>query len=66
MTAAAVEMFLGLTGLIGMITKYVGPLTIAPLMLCLAISVIKFSLEYTTKHWISVVYVISSRIYAKL
>lgn len=54
MAAAAFEMFLGLTGLIGIVTRYVGPLTIAPLMICLEISCAKFCIEYAIKHWISI------------
>ena len=54
MAASCVQMLIGLTGLIGVITRYVGPLTIAPLMLLLEISVIDVCFKYLTSHWFSV------------
>lgn len=47
-------MMIGLTGIVGVITKFVGPLTIAPLMVCLEISVAQVALGYASQHWISV------------
>uniref|UniRef100_A0A914XI90 Solute carrier family 23 member 2 n=1 Tax=Plectus sambesii TaxID=2011161 RepID=A0A914XI90_9BILA len=51
--ASLIQMLLGLTGLVGVLVRYVGPLTIAPLMLLIEISVAKEVLRQMEMHWIS-------------
>lgn len=53
-TSAAIETFIGLTGLMGIITRFVGPLTIAPMMIALELSVVQVSIKYCSEHWISI------------
>lgn len=45
-------MIIGATGVIGVISKFIGPLTIAPMMLLLAISLVNMIVDKIVKHWI--------------
>ncbi|CAI5448264.1 unnamed protein product [Caenorhabditis angaria] len=50
--------FLGITGLIGLFSKYIGPITIVPLMCLLTIGTVPDIEEKMSLHWISVVEVL--------
>uniref|UniRef100_A0A914X599 Solute carrier family 23 member 2 n=1 Tax=Plectus sambesii TaxID=2011161 RepID=A0A914X599_9BILA len=51
--SSIIQTLIGLTGLIGLLTRFIGPLTIAPLMLLLSLSNMKMCMEYSEKHWVS-------------
>ncbi len=53
--ASLVQMTFGATGLVGCIVRYVGPLTTAPLMLMLGLSVVQLCVENVAKSWTSLV-----------
>lgn len=47
--------FMGLTGLVGMLAKMVGPITITPLLLLLILGFVPILHEKMVLHWISIV-----------
>uniref|UniRef100_A0A914WAV6 Solute carrier family 23 member 2 n=1 Tax=Plectus sambesii TaxID=2011161 RepID=A0A914WAV6_9BILA len=55
--ASALQIFIGMTGFIGLITKFIGPLTIAPLMLLLMLSVVGTIVDHAEQHILSLVQV---------
>uniref|UniRef100_A0A1I7UZZ0 Solute carrier family 23 member 2 n=1 Tax=Caenorhabditis tropicalis TaxID=1561998 RepID=A0A1I7UZZ0_9PELO len=50
-----VPMLIGATGLVGMLTKFIGPLTVSPLMLLLAFSQADLMVTHISKHWVAVI-----------
>ncbi|CAL2045175.1 hypothetical protein CAEBREN_12262 [Caenorhabditis brenneri] len=50
-----VPMLIGSTGLVGMLTKFIGPLTVSPLMLLLAFSQADLMVTHISKHWVAIV-----------
>lgn len=50
-----IPMFIGCTGLVGMLTKFIGPLTVSPLMLLLAFSQTDLMVTHISKHWVAIV-----------
>uniref|UniRef100_A0A1I7XFR8 Neuroendocrine convertase 2 n=1 Tax=Heterorhabditis bacteriophora TaxID=37862 RepID=A0A1I7XFR8_HETBA len=50
-----VPMIIGSTGLVGLFTKFIGPLTVSPLMLLLAFSQVGLMVDRISKHWVAVV-----------
>lgn len=46
-------MLIGFSGLIGILTKFIGPITVTPLILLLVISAVKLCVERMEKHWVS-------------
>ncbi|CAD6198816.1 unnamed protein product [Caenorhabditis auriculariae] len=50
-----VPMLIGFTGLVGLLTKFIGPLTVSPLMLLLAFSQTDLMVTHISKHWVAVV-----------
>ncbi|KAI6214432.1 Solute carrier family 23 member 2 [Aphelenchoides besseyi] len=55
LAAGCVQALLGATGLIGILAKRVGPLTICPLMLLLCIGNVPIVLQKSSSHWISLI-----------
>uniref|UniRef100_A0A914WY57 Solute carrier family 23 member 2 n=1 Tax=Plectus sambesii TaxID=2011161 RepID=A0A914WY57_9BILA len=53
--ASSVQMLLGMSGLVGVLVRYIGPLTVAPLMALLSITIVDKALEQMSLHWISLV-----------
>ena len=52
--ASFIQMLIGFTGLVGLMTKFIGPLTVAPLMLLMLISLVPVCLDYVKQHWLSI------------
>ncbi|EFP11248.1 hypothetical protein CRE_30707 [Caenorhabditis remanei] len=55
MASSLIPMFIGCTGLVGMLTKFIGPLTVSPLMLLLAFSQTDLMVTHISKHWVAIV-----------
>ncbi|KAI1719627.1 permease family domain-containing protein [Ditylenchus destructor] len=53
--SACVPMLIGATGLVGMLTKFIGPITVSPLILLLMISSVRLCVERIEKHWVSLI-----------
>lgn len=51
--AALVPFFAGCTGAIGLTKKYIGPLTVSPLLLLLVYSALDMCVERMAKHWVA-------------
>ncbi|XP_046545488.1 solute carrier family 23 member 2-like [Haliotis rubra] len=51
MAASTVEIFLGGTGLVGHLMKFVGPVTVAPTIALVGLSVYKVPIAYTRSSW---------------
>ncbi|KAL3864476.1 hypothetical protein ACJMK2_006155 [Sinanodonta woodiana] len=49
--ASLLEVLLGCTGLIGLLMRYIGPLTVAPVISLIGLSLFKIPLTYAQKHW---------------
>ncbi|KAK3595861.1 hypothetical protein CHS0354_014685 [Potamilus streckersoni] len=49
--ASLVEVLLGCTGTIGLLMRYIGPLTVAPVISLIGLSLFKIPLTYAQKHW---------------
>lgn len=60
MAACLCFILIGATGLAGMLSKLIGPITITPLMILLSISIMPTVEEKLSVHWISIVWVVSS------
>ncbi|PAV61857.1 hypothetical protein WR25_22786 isoform B [Diploscapter pachys] len=50
-----VPMLIGATGIVGKLTKLIGPLTVSPLMMLLAFSQVKTMVDRMALHWVAVV-----------
>uniref|UniRef100_A0A915MEI8 Uncharacterized protein n=1 Tax=Meloidogyne javanica TaxID=6303 RepID=A0A915MEI8_MELJA len=55
MASSCVTMLIGATGLVGIMTKYIGPMTVSPLLMLMMLSSVKITVERVEKHWISLV-----------
>uniref|UniRef100_A0A1I7YL57 Sulfate_transp domain-containing protein n=1 Tax=Steinernema glaseri TaxID=37863 RepID=A0A1I7YL57_9BILA len=55
MLSALVPMFIGSTGIVGLITKFISPITVSPLMLLLVLSAVDLCVGKIEKHWVAVV-----------
>ena len=51
MLAALFEVFIGLTGLVGMMMRFIGPLTICPTITLIGLTIFKSSSDMASKHW---------------
>ncbi|ESO93987.1 hypothetical protein LOTGIDRAFT_153464 [Lottia gigantea] len=49
--AGILHFLIGLTGLVGTITRYLGPITIAPAMTLVAMSFYTIAVSFSEKHW---------------
>lgn len=56
MTACLSFIFIGVTGIAGLLSQFIGPITITPLMILLTISIVPTMEEKMSLHWISIVY----------
>uniref|UniRef100_A0A0K0E8Q5 SLC26A/SulP transporter domain-containing protein n=1 Tax=Strongyloides stercoralis TaxID=6248 RepID=A0A0K0E8Q5_STRER len=55
MISSFIPFIIGITGMVGKITKYIGPLTIASIMLCLVISSVNMTVNRMEKHWVAII-----------
>uniref|UniRef100_A0A0N5C3L8 Sulfate_transp domain-containing protein n=1 Tax=Strongyloides papillosus TaxID=174720 RepID=A0A0N5C3L8_STREA len=55
MISSMIPFIIGFTGMVGKITKYIGPLTIASIMLCLVISSVNMTVNRMEKHWVAII-----------
>jgi len=52
------EVVLGMTGLVGLLVRYIGPLTIAPVITMIALPMVSVSTSYAQHNWwIALLYV---------
>jgi nucleobase transporter 1/2 len=51
MVAALVEMLLGLSGAVGVLLRYIGPLSICPTISLLGLSLFKAAAGFGAKQW---------------
>ena len=51
MIAGAFQMLVGLTGLIGLLLKFVGPITIVPALTIIALQVYKATTRFAKAQW---------------
>ena len=49
--ASLVEVVLGVTGLVGVLLRYIGPLTIAPVITMIALSLVNVTSSYCQHNW---------------
>lgn len=58
MLAGVIHMFIGMTGLVGLLLKFVGPITVIPMLLLLGIEFYSVMTDLCDAHWgISAMYV---------
>ncbi|KAF7638942.1 hypothetical protein Mgra_00001465, partial [Meloidogyne graminicola] len=55
MASSCVTIIIGATGLVGIMTKYIGPMTVSPLLMLMMLSSVKITVERVEKHWISLI-----------
>ena len=60
MFGCLVFIIIGVTGLAGVLSRLIGPITIVPVMILLCISIIPMMQEMMSVHWISILSVIFS------
>ncbi|PIO73513.1 hypothetical protein TELCIR_04508 [Teladorsagia circumcincta] len=59
MASAIVPMLIGFTGIVGVLTKFIGPLTVSPLMLLLAFSQVNTMVDKISLHWVAIIQAIT-------
>ncbi|VDK25344.1 unnamed protein product [Anisakis simplex] len=52
--SSLIPIVIGLTGIVGVLTKFIGPITVSPLMLLLVLSSVDLCVERISKHWVAV------------
>ncbi|GMR58177.1 hypothetical protein PMAYCL1PPCAC_28372, partial [Pristionchus mayeri] len=57
--SSIIPIVIGMTGLVGVLTKFIGPMTVSPLMLLLVISSVDMCVVRISKHWVAVVQAIA-------
>ncbi|OZC09711.1 putative permease [Onchocerca flexuosa] len=53
--SSLVPIIIGMTGIVGVLTKFIGPITVSPLMLLLVLSAVDLCVERISKHWVAVI-----------
>ena len=51
MVASCLQVFLGFTGIISILLKYIGPITIAPVISLIGLGVMEAAAEKAGQHW---------------
>lgn len=51
MVAAILEVFIGATGLVSVLLRFIGPLTVAPTIMLMGLSVAADGFDLAGKHW---------------
>ncbi|XGW03623.1 hypothetical protein V3C99_015086 [Haemonchus contortus] len=59
MASALVPILIGFTGIVGVLTKFIGPLTVSPLMLLLAFSQVNTMVDKISLHWVAIIQAIT-------
>ena len=49
--AGFLHCLIGATGLVGLLLRFVGPVTIVPTILLIGLYIVKPAMEYTQVHW---------------
>ena len=49
--ASLVQVFIGCTGILGLILAYIGPITICPTITLVGLSLIDVAMRFCEKHW---------------
>ena len=58
MVASILEIVIGATGMVGILLRFIGPLTVAPTIMLMGLAVADTGFELAGKHWgISAAYV---------
>lgn len=55
MASSVIPMVIGLTGVVGVLTKFIGPITVSPLILLLMLSAVDLCVDRIAKHWVAIV-----------
>lgn len=55
MASSVIPMLIGVTGVVGVLTKFIGPITVSPLMLLLVLSAVDLCVQRMAKHWVAVI-----------
>ncbi|CAJ0957296.1 unnamed protein product, partial [Mesorhabditis belari] len=55
--SSLVPIFIGMTGIVGKLTKLIGPITVSPLILLLVISSVNMTVTRIAQHWVSIIQV---------
>uniref|UniRef100_A0AC34R6L7 Uncharacterized protein n=1 Tax=Panagrolaimus sp. JU765 TaxID=591449 RepID=A0AC34R6L7_9BILA len=55
LVSSVVPMLIAATGIVGQLTKFIGPLTVSPLILLLMISSIPSTVDRVQMHWVAIV-----------
>lgn len=56
--SSIVTMLIGATGLVGRMTKFIGPITVSTLIILLMLSSVPLVVQRMEKHWISLMFVL--------
>jgi xanthine/uracil permease len=51
MVAAILEIFIGFSGLVGVLLRFIGPLTVAPTIMLMGLSVAETGFNLAGQHW---------------
>lgn len=51
MVAAVLEMIIGASGMVSVLLRYIGPLTVAPTIILIGLSVAETGFDLAGKHW---------------
>ncbi len=51
MLASCLQVIIGFTGIVGVLLKYIGPVTIAPVVALIAIGIIPPAVNNAGQHW---------------
>uniref|UniRef100_A0A0M3IST0 Nucleobase-ascorbate transporter 10 n=1 Tax=Ascaris lumbricoides TaxID=6252 RepID=A0A0M3IST0_ASCLU len=55
LASSLIPMLIGITGLVGVLTKFIGPITVSPLMLLLVLSSVDLCVQRIAKHWVAII-----------
>ncbi|VDN01374.1 unnamed protein product [Thelazia callipaeda] len=53
--SSLIPILIGMTGIVGVLTKFIGPITVSPLMLLLVLNAVDLCVERISKHWVAVI-----------
>ena len=51
MVASLVEILIGASGMVGILLRFIGPLTVAPTIMLMGLSVAETGFDLAGKHW---------------
>lgn len=67
MVAGTIQTIIGMTGLIGVLLRFIGPITIVPVLSLIAMAIYKSAVKFVEPHWgISILYVLCSLMHCSI